>query len=71
MREAAGSKIDDLNSRLIGRLQKNILGLEIAVDKVLIPEVLESLEDLNRESADEVECNTFKVVVLDELVQVD
>lgn len=31
--KAAGAKVDDLDARLIGALQKNVLGLEVTMDE--------------------------------------
>lgn len=69
--EAAGAKVDDLDARLVGALQKNILRLEVTMNEGLFPQVLESLKYLDGKPANQRERHSFEVVVLDELVEVD
>ena len=69
--EARRSKVDDLDSRLIWCLEKDVLGLEVTMNDLVIFDVFQTLQDLNGKSADQTQTYSLEVVVFDELIQVD
>ena len=69
--EAARAEVNELDAALVGTLQQDVLGLQVAVNDLLLPQKLERLQDLNSESTDERERDALEVVVLNEFVQVD
>jgi hypothetical protein len=69
--KAAASVINDLDARFVLLLQENVLWLQIAMHQVVILLVLQRLQDLYRESADQALRYALKVVVPDKLVEID
>jgi hypothetical protein len=68
--EAAGAEVDDLDARLVHLLQEDVLGLEVGVDDALPVQEVDAVEQLQDESADEVEGEAVVAVAFDELVEV-
>ena len=54
IQESRASKVDDLDPRLVGLFQEDILRLKVTVDDLEHLEVLEGVEQLNCEATDEV-----------------
>lgn len=51
--EAARAEIDNLNSRFVNLSEQNVLGLEIAMDDVVLSHVVQRDEDLDGKTLDQ------------------
>lgn len=68
--ETAAAHVYHLYSTFVLLLHQDVLRLQVAVNDVELVEEVERLQDLDGESADQVQRKTGKVGLLDELVQV-
>ena len=68
--ETAGTKVDDLDSRLVCFFEQNVLRLEISMDDLIFVEEVNSVEDLEGHSSDEVEGEPIVAIVLDEFIKI-
>jgi hypothetical protein len=68
--EAAGSKVDDLDARLVDLAEQNVFGLQVAMHNVVLAHVVKRNQDLNREPLNQRQRKALEVVHLDEIVEV-
>lgn len=68
--EAAGSEINDLDLRVQGVRQQNVLGLQVTVDDLLLLQKNQRGQDLLAETTDQTQREALELVCFDELVQV-
>ena len=68
---ACRSKINNFDDWTLEVLEKDILGLQIAVDQPRFVQQSEAVEKLLREDSDQRGAETTELVLLDQLVQID
>lgn len=69
--ETRAAIVDDFDTRLILLFKENVLGLEVAVDQVVILLIFEGLKYLDREPANQVLRDALEIIVSNELIEVD
>lgn len=69
--EAGRAKINDLDARLIAIFKDDVLRLEITMDDHLLFYIVESIDDLDSESSDEIEREALEVSSLQEIIEID
>ena len=70
MLKATGTKVDDLDFRMEGMRQQNVLGLQVAVNNLAALQEDQGTQHLPAESTDQTQGEAFELVGLDEFVQV-
>jgi hypothetical protein len=70
-RVAATPKINDLDSALLFRPQKDVFGFQVAVNDASLLDEVEGLENLDRNPPNKREAEAFEAVLLHEFVEVD
>lgn len=69
--ETGAAVINDFDARFILLFQEDVLGLEVAMNQVVVLLIFEGLKYLDWKAANQVLWDTLEVVVSDELVEVD
>ena len=69
--EAAWTEIDDLDSRFVHLLQKNVLRFEVRVNNPVTMQEVDSIQQLQHEASDQIERQPVVPVGFDQLVEVE
>lgn len=68
--EAAGAEVDQLDAGLLVVLEHHVFWLDVAVDDFVFRKVVEGVEDLNGDFADELVLDSPELVLLEQVVEV-